>query len=1048
MCVFARHNVLTDPPFSRLDLIVCRNLMIYVDAAAQAVMVSRFHYALNPGGFLWLGPSESLYSNAHRFNTIDRHAKIFKRDDAKASISVPFLHSGHSNRLPSILPDQSEMIMKQKDHENTDVETETEQAFLSRFAAPFLRISFCDEVIYASEAARQFLRPSKGTPDPVFDAYVVEPLRMPLRMILKDVRHNKSEVVLKNINIKIDGEVRSFDLCARPLDQELKSVLIAFQPVRWNSDITNMNVETYTTEAAYEAELAMVRKRLVSREREFKMAEQELWASNEELLTINEELQSSNEELESAQEELRSVNVNLELANAKLSEKNKIINASNNNLKNLIESVDLAIMFIDRSGILRLFTPKSKELFSVQDRDIGRSIFDLTTILNYPEIRTDLSQSERTLSTFSREVSSQDGRRYFIVKIRPYFDAQGSNDGVVVSFFEITEQREQQWALQLSSQQLSRRILELEAFYEKAPIGAAMHGPDMRYLRANKVFTEMLGKTASQIIGQHPRDIVPDVWRQINQIFKKIIKSREPIFNHEIVARIDAASEESRTWITNFFPIFIEGSDAMEIAVTAMDITTQKRLENSLAIKQDELKDVGDRILRNFEHAPFSIVIHYGPDHIIIHANKKAREILGVDNPTGMSEAELIPDIYVTLREVFDSVYYSSEMYVDDEVVINTKNAENKEIKGVFRRIVQPYKDMNGSVIGVVSINMDISELVSMRDAFLIQKDRMTSIIDRLDTQIILVDSSGKILDVNSHAELVNCFSKNVLVGETINNFASVFMDEDAVKRLCQAWKEALDGKTSRYEERTFLRTDGSVRRVIISVSPVSGRSESMSETIDGGIARAEEILITIADQTALLEATDRKDILVAELEHRVKNVIATIQAVTQFTASTATDAQTMVFELDERLAAMARTHDKLTSTGWGQQTFKDILSLEVSAYASSQSERIFCKGDNISLPPNKAMLVGLAIHELLTNAVKYGALSNQIGKVHINVQAKDNSLVRITWTEVDGPAARSPSRTGFGTLLLTEILPRELNAIAKLEFSESGILYQVLAQS
>lgn len=365
MCVFARHNVLADPPFSRLDLIVCRNLMIYVDASAQADMVSRFHYALNRGGFLWLGPSESLSSNAHRFETIDRYARIFKRDETAASISVPFLHPDYNNRMPSFRSEQSNTIMTRKNHESTDLEHETEQAFLSSFAPPFIRISLHDEVLYASEAARQFLRPSKGTPNPVFEFYVIEPLRMPLRMILKQVRHNKEEVVLKNMAIKIDGETKSFDLYARPLDQELKSVLIAFQPVRWNGDITTINAETFTTEAAYEAELATVRKRLLSREREFKMTEQEFWASNEELLTINEELQSSNEELQSSQEELRSVNADLELANTKLSEKNSIISTSNNNFKNLIESVDLAIMFIDQKGLLRLFTPRSKDLFSL-----------------------------------------------------------------------------------------------------------------------------------------------------------------------------------------------------------------------------------------------------------------------------------------------------------------------------------------------------------------------------------------------------------------------------------------------------------------------------------------------------------------------------------------------------------------------------------------------------------------------------------------------------------------------------------------------------------
>lgn len=617
-------------------------------------------------------------------------------------------------------------------------------------------------------------------------------------------------------------------------------------------------------------------------------------------------------------------------------------------------------------------------------------------------------------------------------------------DGVVASFFEITEQREQQWALRLASQQLSRRLLELEAFYEHAPIGAAMHGPDMRYLRANKVFTEILGRPASEIIGQHPKDIVPDVWGQVEHIFRTVAATKEPVFNFQVRAKIDATNDEIRTWTANYFPIVIEGSDVIEIAFTVMDITQLKRLENSLSAKQDELKDVGDRILRNFEHAPFSIVIHHGPDHIIVHANKRAREILGDDDPTGKSEGDIIPDIYNDLRKVYDAVYHSSEMYIDDEVVINAKNSANKDIKGVFRRIVQPYKDADGSVTGVVSINMDISELVEMRDAFAIQKDRMSSIVDEVDTHIILIDVNGKILDVNTGALSMSGSSREGLTGRSIDYFASKCMHLDAQERFRGAVKKAFSGEASRYQERIVSFSGGRTRRVILSVSPVQNKASCNGTPVDHRIRSVAEILITISDQTALLEATDHKGMLVAELEHRVKNIITTIQAVTQFTASTASDPQTMVMELDERLAAMARTHDKLTASGWEKQTFRDILNLEISAYASTQAARVFCTGDDLSLPPKTAMLVGLAVHELLKNAVKYGALSNSTGVVEISVQTKDNALECLTWTERDGPEVKEASRTGFGTLLLKSILPDELGVKGHLELVTEGLIYRL----
>ena len=763
------------------------------------------------------------------------------------------------------------------------------------------------------------------------------------------------------------------------------------------------------------------------------MAEQELWVSNEELLTINEELQSSNEELESSREELQFVNADLEVINSELVAKNMALDVSNNNLKNLIEAVDIAIMFVDRQGLLKLFTPRSTDLFSIKERDVGRPIFDLVTTLDYPQLKEDLGQPAQNLNEFSREVSTRDGRHNFIVKIRPYLDAENKADGVVISFFDITAQLEQQWALRLANQQLTRRLAELEAFYARAPIGAALHGPNMCYLRVNDALAEMIGKPASQIVGRHPNEVVPDIWDQVEPLFRQMVKTKEPVLNLEVTAPITSKNEEVRTWIANYFPIVIDGRDTVEIAITALEITQQKRLEKSLEAKKGELLEAGARILRNFEHVPFSIAIHQGPDHVIVHANRKARETLGTDDPIGKTVEEFIPGDYKLLRETYDAVYRNAKAHVDSEVVVNSINARGEKIEGVFRRIVQPYRDLEGKITGVVTVNLDISELVATRDANTQQTLRQASIIEALDAQIILVDHRGTVLDVNHSVAAAIGKSKTELIGADFQYLVSFQMKEDAVDRIMDAIKTAVAGQASRYDERIILPVDDTPRRVLISVLPVNSNCSAIREA-----------LITITDQTALLEATDRKDILVAELEHRVKNVIATIQAVAQFTASTALDPQIMVEELNERLAAMARTHDKLTASGWQRQTFREILELELNAYASAQSARVFCDGDDISLSPSTAMLVGLAIHELLTNAVKYGALSNDAGEVWLYIEVNGAALKRLTWTERGGPKVIPGNREGFGTLLLCSILPSELRVSARISLEEEGLIYEL----
>ncbi|MFA8388389.1 MAG: CheR family methyltransferase [Pelagibaca sp.] len=1033
MCVFARHNVLTDPPFSRVDLISCRNLMIYVDQMAQEDIISRFHYALNPYGLLWLGPSENLSGNTRLFETLDRQARIFRRDDSTASPTLPFLSTNFTSRLPKFSTQQPDMALTRRGRVRVDLETETEQAFLSSLAPPFVRISQHDEVLYASEAARLFLRPAKGIPSPVFEDYFIESVRMPLRRILKEVRQTKADMSLDDVVIEINGESHLFDLQARPLDEEAKSVLVAFQPVRLREPTSGLSMPVNAADAIYEAELTMARKRLITRERDFKMAEQELWASNEELLTINEELQSSNEELESSREELQSVNADLEVINSELVAKNMALDVSNNNLNNLIEAVDIAIMFVDRQGLLKLFTPRSTDLFSIKERDVGRPIFDLVTTLDYPQLKEDLGQPAQNLKAFSREISTQNRRQNFVVKIRPYLDIENKVDGVVVSFFEITEQLEQQWALRLASQQLARRLAELEAFYERAPIGAAMYGPDMRYLRVNDALANMLGRPASDIVGRHPKDFIPIVWKQTEPVLQKVMKTKEPVLNFEINAPLPSESDEIRTWIASYFPIAIGGGDTVEIAVTTMDITPQKRLEQSLTIKQSELQEAGARILRNFEHMPFGITIHQGPDHVIVHANQEARKMFGTEDPIGKRVGDFIPENYSGLREIFNTVYKSAKTNIDSEVNVDITNARGEKVKGVFRRIVQPYRDLEGNITGVMSMTLEVSELVAMRDANAQQTLRQASIIEALDAQIILVDHRGAVLDVNHSVTAAIGKSKTELIGVNFQYLAGVQMTDDAVDSIQDAMKTALKGKASRYYTRIVTPVDETPRRVLISVSPVNDSTGAIRE-----------VLITMTDQTALLEATDRKDILVAELEHRVKNVIATIQAVAQFTASTALDPQIMVEELNERLAAMARTHDKLTASGWQRQTFREILELELNAYASAQSARVFCDGDDISLSPSTAMLVGLAIHELLTNAVKYGALSNDAGEVRLYVEVNGAALKRLTWTERGGPKVIPVNREGFGTLLLRSILPSELRVSARISLEEEGLIYEL----
>lgn len=385
MCVFAPHNLLSDPPFSKLDLISCRNVMIYLNADSQESLLPRFHYALNPSSYLWLGPSESLGRNERFFRTVHRGARLFRRDDsvspAFSSLSAGRRREGPMGLRSGLTPEQ------QQPRSRDDVESQSEQIFLQRRAAPFATINRQNEVVYVSEAMTSLVKPSRGTPSTALDDYLTADLRLPVHSALDEARETGLDAEVKNVVAHVGDTPRLFDVGVTPFGADSELMLVSLNEVRSRDMDKALDVDVSRRGEVHEQELLLTRKRLSSLEKEFETSEQELRSANEELLSMNEELQSSNEELETSREELQSINEELETINAELSENNRQLTRANSDLKNLLESTDIATLFIDESDCVRLYTPELSRLFGVQERDVGRSIHDLASKVDYPELR-------------------------------------------------------------------------------------------------------------------------------------------------------------------------------------------------------------------------------------------------------------------------------------------------------------------------------------------------------------------------------------------------------------------------------------------------------------------------------------------------------------------------------------------------------------------------------------------------------------------------------------------------------------------------------------
>lgn len=472
MCVFAPHNLLQDPPFSKLDLISCRNVMIYLSAESQEALLPRFHYALNPGGFLWLGPSETVGKGERFFRTEERQARIFRRDDRATPGYTALGASQPRKRTTPQLGGAFAMPSEQPSARKGDIAQVSEEAFLKSHAPAFATINRQNEVVYVSDAMAAFVKPSRGATSTGLDDYLAPELRLPVHSALEEARENQADADIRNLVVEAAGLPRLFDVRISPVAEDGDLMLLSLTEVRRAEEGDLGGADEVQRREGHAQELLLTRKRLATVEREYETAEQELRSANEELLSMNEELQSSNEELETSREELQSINEELETINAELTENNRQLGRANSDLKNLLESTDIATLFIDQNDCVRLYTPEVTKLFGVQERDIGRSIHDLARKVDYPELKEDAETVRRTLQPIEREVRIEATDETYSTWVRPYRTVDNRLDGVVVTFVDVTQRKRSARQLEENARILREQYAELEQLYEPPRSGS------------------------------------------------------------------------------------------------------------------------------------------------------------------------------------------------------------------------------------------------------------------------------------------------------------------------------------------------------------------------------------------------------------------------------------------------------------------------------------------------------------------------------------------------------------------------------------------------
>ena len=433
--VFARHNLLADPPFTKMDLVVCRNTLIYFKAAAQERALRALQYAIKDGGALLLGSSESISAVSDGLQTINAKLKLFRRRGGRA---LPLIGS----KVGTIYPRSSPTVCvkttrRSREPDFLDYAQLGVGALMNRYAPPSMLVSARHEALHLYGDVNLYFRPREGAASLEINRLLPEALVPIASALLYKAERDRVYLMSEAINLTlVNGERCSVRLSAQPLEtgNEERLTLFSFHaesPKDSQTESVDIDAETMARVTSLEHELAATRESLQATIEELETSNEELQATNEELMASNEELQSSNEELQSVNEEMSTVN-------AEFQEKMQILNHLNADLDSISKAAGIATVFIDEKLQITRFSPDAMQLFKLRDTDLGRRLDDIQHVLNYPDLMANLENTLQTNRMIEQEISTLDGQHVFLARLMPYLIPSTQLKGVVATFVDVT----------------------------------------------------------------------------------------------------------------------------------------------------------------------------------------------------------------------------------------------------------------------------------------------------------------------------------------------------------------------------------------------------------------------------------------------------------------------------------------------------------------------------------------------------------------------------------------------------------------------------------
>ena len=466
MVVFAPHNVTMDPPFTKLDLISCRNLLIYLTAELQKKLMALFHYSLMPDGILFLGTSETIGRFVDQFSMVDTKWKIYQRRHSvqTAADTVDFAHF-YREALPAGRAGGKQAAG------SVSIPEVANRMLLEDFTPPAVFINEQGDVVYIHGRTGKYLEPPAGKTNINIFAMAREGLKIELPGAIREAKSQNKVITLKGIKVKTNGDFQTIDLTVKPVVQpgiQQPLYMLVFEnvamPPKEGKTISGRASSSYRLKdinIELENELKHTKELLQNTSEEMQLSQEELKSTNEEMQSTNEELQSTNEELSSSKEEMQSLNEEMMTVNAELQVKVDELTLSNSDMKNLLNRTEIATIFLDDDLNIRRFTPEATGIFNLIQSDIGRPISHIVSKLRYDDIVTDVRKVLDLLMYKEAQVQAKDGH-WYIMRIMPYRTHDNAIDGVVINFIDITAMKK----LEISLQEKESSAQKARAFAE------------------------------------------------------------------------------------------------------------------------------------------------------------------------------------------------------------------------------------------------------------------------------------------------------------------------------------------------------------------------------------------------------------------------------------------------------------------------------------------------------------------------------------------------------------------------------------------------------